>query len=249
MDIIGRHMLAAEAIVGRLVLFICQKAATGIGKLSFDKRRKACRSLTKLYYCVQSLDEVTESIFRTASDFRSTETGEAWAVMNAINNHMRQVALATNMFIDLGGELHAGLEILDPALAECCNALYKSKFDFLSEMSDAIAWDHSSGSGRIILKMPRRTIRSEVLEDSYAAVAVALQNGDKAYWPDTWSPSEESPEVVLTWEDNAAADQFINHLAQHRKVLTEAKEKLRLLLKSSFSVEELLFQTDSHPYR
>lgn len=242
-------MLTAETVVGKLVVFICQKAATSIAKVPFDKRKKACRSLTKLYYSVQALDDVTESIFRTASDFRSTKTGEAFAVMNAMNNHLHEVALATNMFVDLGRELHAGLEILDPALAECCEALYVSKFDFLSEMSKAIAWDHSGDTGRIIIKMPRKTVDLVVLENSYAAVAAAIQRGEKMYWPDTWSPTEDPTEVILTWEDNAGAEQFIQRLAEHRAILVEAKEKLRQLLKTSFSVEELLFQTDSHPYR
>ena len=242
-------MLTAETIVGNIVVLICEKAATSIAKLPFDKRKKACRSLTKLYYSVQALDDATESIFRTASNLRSTTTGEAFAVMNAMNNHMHEVALATNMFVDLGGELHAGLEILDPALADCCGALYVSKFDFLSEMSNAIAWDHSGGNGRLIIKMPRRTVETGSLGKSYAAVVAALQRGDKTYWPDTWSPTDEPTEVILTWEDDAGAAHFLQRLAEHRAVLAQAKEKLRQLLKASFSIEELLFQTDSHPYR
>src|SRR5687768_9806695 len=114
-------MLTAETVVGKVVAFIVSKAAGHIANLATDKRKKACRSLTKLYYSVQALDDVTESIFRTASDFRSTKTGEAYAVMNALSNHMHEVALATNMFIDLGHELYAGLEIIDPGLAQCCD--------------------------------------------------------------------------------------------------------------------------------
>ena len=38
-------------------------------------------------------------------------------------------------------------------------------------------------------------------------------------------------------------------LSAQRAVLVDAKHLLRELLKSSFSVEELLFQTDTHPHR
>jgi hypothetical protein len=90
-------------------------------------------------------------------DFRSTKSDEAYAVMNSLNNHMHEVALASNMFIDLGYELHAGLEIIDPALVDCCDALYVTKFDFLHEMSAIVEWDRSTTPSHIVVKMPRRT--------------------------------------------------------------------------------------------
>lgn len=249
LGVIGNYMLTAEGLIGKVVEFIVGKSLSKVGQLSPNDRRKACRSLTKLYYSVQALEDVTESIVRTASDFRGTETGEAYAVMNALNSHMHEVALASNMFIDLGHELHAGLEIVDPALAACCDALYVSKFDFLREMSEAVAWDRTSTPGRIIIKMPRRTTSEEVLNTKYAEAADALKNGERYYWADTWLDSEAPHQVILTWEDHDSAKAFLKRLSEHREVLATAKRKLRELLKSSFSIEELLFQTDAHPYR
>jgi hypothetical protein len=242
-------MLTAQIVVGRVVGFIVQKSAIHIAKLTLDKRKKACRSLTKLYYAVQALDDVTEGIFQTVNSFRSTTTGEAYCVMNALNNHMHEVALASNMFVDLGHELRGGLEIIDPVLADCCDALYISKSDFLSEMSHAVAWDRSNGPGRIILKMPRRTTDSGMLEDAYQRTFDAYKRGERHYWADTWDSSEDPSEVILTWEDQEAAKAFLIRLSEHREILVESKCRLRELLKSSFSVEELLFQTDAHPYR
>ncbi|WP_228846305.1 hypothetical protein, partial [Pseudomonas aeruginosa] len=100
-------MITSEVIIGKIVEFIVGKSLSAVGKLSMSNRRKACRSLTKLYYSLQALEDVTESIFRTVSDFRGTETGEAFAVMNALSNHMHELALASNMFVDLGYELYA----------------------------------------------------------------------------------------------------------------------------------------------
>ena len=242
-------MLTAESLIGKVVEFIVGKSLSALGKLSSTDRRKACRSLTKLYYSVQALEDVTVSILRTSSDFRGTETGEAFAVMNALCNHMHEVALASNMFIDLGHELHAGLEIVDPALAACCDALYVSKFDFLHEMSESVAWDRTSTQGRIIVKMPKRTTNDEVLNIKYAEAAVALKSGEKYYWADTWLDAEGPHQVVLTWEDHDSARAFVKRLSDHREALSSAKGKLRDLLKSSFSIEELLFQSDAHPHR
>lgn len=242
-------MLTAESIIGKVVEFIVGKSLSAVGRLSPTDRRKACRSLTKLYYSVQALEDVTASILQTASDFRRTETGEAFAVMNALNNHMHEVALASNMFIDLGHELYGGLEIVDPALAACCDALYVSKFDFLREMSDTVAWDRTATPGRIIIKMPKRTTSNEVLVAKYAEASAALKSGEKHYWSDTWLDTDEPHQVILTWEDHDSASSFVNSLSEHRDALATAKLKLRDLLKSSFSIEELLFQSDAHPYR
>lgn len=243
-------MITIEDVIAKVVAFICLKVATQIPKLLPDKRRKACRALTKLYYCVQALDDVTESIFQTTSEFRSTKTGEAFAIVDALPLHMHEVALATNMFLDLGHELHAGLEIIDPALAQCCDALYVSKFDFLSEMSETLEWNSQAGEeARIVVKMPRRTVEREVLERSYAECVEAFRRGDKCYWPDTWTKSDGPDQVILAWEDSATAEAFLHRLKEHRESLVDAKEKLRQLLKASFTVDELLFQNDSHPYR
>jgi len=242
-------MVTAEMIIGSVVGFIVEKALTKIGLLTGDKRRTACRTLTKLYYAVQALDDVTENIFHTVEGFRSTSTGEAYALLNALNNHMHEVAQASNMFIDLGYELHAGLEIIDPVLAVCCEALYVSKFDFLNEMSNTVAWDRSTTPSRIVVKMPTRTTNEIVMDRAYANALEAFKQGEKHYWPDTWNQSDDPNQIVLTWEDHDAATAFVLRLAGHRAVLVAAKTKLRELLKSSFTVDELLFQTNTHPYR
>ena len=37
-------------MVGKMAGFIASKAATHVASLALDKRRKACRALTKLYF-------------------------------------------------------------------------------------------------------------------------------------------------------------------------------------------------------
>jgi len=38
-------------------------------------------------------------------------------------------------------------------------------------------------------------------------------------------------------------------IQNQNRLLKEAKESLRLLLKDSFTIDEILFQDNSHPYR
>jgi len=242
-------MLIAESIVGKVVSFIVDKTLGKLVALPFDKRRKACRSLTKLYYCVQCLDDVTENFLQTIDDFR--DSGNADAVVNALNNHVHEVELATNMFIDLGYELHGGLEIIDPALAECCHALYVGKFDFLSFMSNSIHWDRSVTPSKIVVKRPLGRIESVDMENMYDLISKALQTGEKHYWPSTAFDdfTEDFEEIAIGFEDEEAAVQLREMIARQNKALKVAKERLRNLIKESFSIEEVLFQSDSHPYR
>lgn len=155
------------------------------------------------------------------------------------------------MFIDLGYELHAGLEIIDPVLAQCCNALYVGKFDFLHFMSNSIAWERIGEKGRMVVKVPQGLAEAVDMQDMYDRTNVALGKGDKFYWPHSAFDdfTDDFQSFSLEWENDEAARQFLQMLSKQRETLRMAKEQLRELLKSSFSVEEILFQTDSHPYK
>jgi len=198
-------MLTAESLVGKVVSFIVEKTIGKLTALPFDKRRKACRSLTKLYYYIQGLDDVTESVLGTLDSFQ--KSGNAFAVVNALNNHATEVELATNMFVDLGHELYGGLEIIDPALAECCHALYIGKFDFLTFMSNSIHWDRSTSPGKIVVKIPLGKMQSVDMESMYQKTTAALQAGEKHYWPssafDEFSTDFEDLSIGFDSEDAA----------------------------------------------
>jgi hypothetical protein len=242
-------LITAEGIVGKIVTLIVSKTVGKLVDLPFDKRRKACRSLTKLYYCIQALDDVTEEFYECFKDFESG--GDASAMANALNNNGYKVELASNMFIELGEELHAGLEIIDPALARCCNTLYVSKFDFLSFMSNSIEWDRSCEVATIKVKTPSDEMLNVDLDRKYTEIKLALERGDKCYWPSTALDDYRDlvGTVNITFDDVESARKLKSHIDKHREILRTAKDSLRKLLKDSFSIEEVLFQNDSHPWR
>lgn len=242
-------MITAEGIVAKIVSFIIEKTVGKITSLTFDKRKKACRVLTKLYYCVQSLDDVTESFLKTFDDFR--QSGNADAFVNALNNHSRDIELATNMFIDLSQELDSGLELIDPALARCCHTIYMGKFDFLSFMSNSIRWDRSGKKPKIVLKRPKGLMELADMESMYKLSKEALEAGVKHYWPASTFDDfrQDFDDISIGFEDEATASELHKMILQQNKLLKLAKEHLRTLIKNSFSIEEILFQSDSHPYR
>ena len=242
-------MITAGTVVGKVAGFIAGKAATHVGALALDKRRKACRALTKLYFSVSALDEAGAEILATFEGFRSG--GTAFALVNALNNHMNDVAHATNMFIDLGFELEAGLRIIDPALAAICHSLYRGKFDFLTFLSESVSWDRDGDKPKIIVKVPTGRMDGVDLEASYLEAQVALGVGEKVYWPESALDDFSSgfEDVSVEWGDDRAAQAVYEMLVSQKAALGEAREKLRDLLADKFSIQEILFQTDSHPYR
>jgi hypothetical protein len=242
-------MITAGTIVGKIAELIVTKSVTRIGSLALGKRRKACRSLTKLYYCVSALDEAADEIIHTFEGFRSG--GVAYALVNALNNHMHEVAYATDMFVDLGYELEAGLEIIDPALAITCHTLYRGKYDFLMFMSTSIAWDRTQEKARIVISAPTGAMDAVDLDAVYTQSQLALGRGEKLYWPesalDDFKGGFET--VLVEWQDDVTAENVHQMLVRQKAALGEARENLRALLAEKFKIEEILFQSDTHPYR
>jgi phytoene/squalene synthetase len=71
------------------------------------------------------------------------------------------------------------------------------------------------------------------------------------YWPTSALDdfADDFEEVSIGFEDDQAAAQLENMIIRQNTRLKEAKEKLRSLIKDSFSIEEILFQPESHSYR
>ncbi|RZD22222.1 hypothetical protein [Pseudoalteromonas sp. MEBiC 03485] len=242
-------MITSEGVIGKVVTFIVSKTVGKLVDLPFDKRKKACRSLTKLYYCVQTLDDVTEEFYQTLEDF--DDWGDAKAMINALNNNASKLEQASNMFIELGQELRGGLEIIDPVLANCCNALYISKSDFLSFMSNSIEFDRTNEVATIKVKTPSDEMLNVDLNKKYDETKIAFAENDITYWPSSALDDfyEEVSMVTISFDDMQSAQRLKTHIDKHRKLLGSAKVSLRELLKDNFSIEEVLFQNDSHPWR
>ncbi|QFQ77029.1 hypothetical protein [Vibrio harveyi] len=242
-------MITADGIIGKLVTLIVTKTIGKMVDLPFDKRKKACRSLTKLYYCVQTLDEVTDEFFETFNDFESN--GVEAAVVHALNNNMHKLEQASNMFIELGSELRGGLEIIDPALANCCNALYVSKVDFLSYLSKSVEWDRSGETPVLNVLLLKESLLNVDLESLYNKTEIALNKGDNYYWVtsvfDEFDAQFEEIEISFSSEDSA--HRLMAYVEQQSLLLKQARDSLRLLLKDNFSIEEVLYQSDSHPFK
>ncbi|MDW6004608.1 hypothetical protein [Vibrio mangrovi] len=238
-------MLTAEGIIGKLVSFIVYKSVDKIDGLPADERKKACRALTKLYYCIQALDEVTTYFENILKEFENT--GDPESIIYAINNNSYHAELATNMFVDISYELKDGLELIDPVLAKSCQMLYYTKFNLLKYLSDFVQLKEESGKPYIQVKKPIAFVDSSDLESLYESVRQAMieQSDDPnlIYSPSLLAKYTHNIDSIRVDFDDAQA---ITHLLQmvnsYNKNLKESKEHLRVFLRDGFSIEEILFR-------
>lgn len=240
-------MLTAESLIAKVVTVIVEKTVGKIVGLATDKRKKACRALTKLYYSVQSLDDATERFIETFSSFRRTSDAEA--LISALLSQSRLIELASNDFIELSQELEPGIEIIDPALARCCQILYHGKGDFLSFMSQSIELKFEGGKRQVVMHRPNKRILGADFDQAYLDSQLAHSRGERYYWPSgAFDYFEDFEEVTIHVEDEVLATELIQMIREQNKLLKVAKEALRKLIKESFSIEEILFQSDSRPH-
>jgi len=118
-------------------------------------------------------------------------------------------------------------------------------------MSNSIHWERSGQEPRIVLKRPLGRMELADMESMYKLSKDALAAGERHYWPvsafDEFSKDFE--DITVGFEDETVSTELYEMILQQNRLLKYAKEALRALIKESFSIEEVLFQSDSHPYR
>lgn len=239
-------MLTAENIIAKVILVVVSKISESLVAMATSKRKRAVRALLKLYYAVQSLDEVTEQLLHEISDFESR--GAAGELIKALVREQNRIEITTNAFVDLASELQRGLSVLDPALSQVCAVIYQGKGDFLSFMSHSIDLNLRGNKAHVTLYYPNLKILSTDFEEAYSQSQNAIARGETYYWPNgVFDYFHDFEEIVISATDDAAAAKLILMIRQHHQQLKQAKVQLRDLLKRSFSVEELLFHDDLSP--
>ena len=89
------------------------------------------------------------------------------------------------------------------------------------------------------------------LEDLYGRTESSFEAGVRNYWPSSALNdfASDFEDIEIGFEDEKAATELRDMIVQQNARLKTAKERLRQLIKDRFSIEEVLFQSDTHPYR
>lgn len=239
-------MITAESVIAKAVVAVVGKLAGSLTGMAVSRRRKACRYLVKLYYAMQALEETTARTLHAVD--KETVGGTASKLIRALATEQVAIEHASNAFIDLAQDLQRGLSMLDPALNQMCQVIYRSKGDFLSCMSFGLAPQFIDGKPKVELWLPNERLLSTDFEQAYGESTAAVAAGTRFYWPDgVFDYFTDCEEVEVTPGSDEAAERVMAYVREHHGTISAAKERLRELLKASFTVEELLFHADETP--
>ena len=239
-------MLTSETLIAKIVVALVGRLSDEIWKLTTSKRQQSCRYLVKLYYAVQSLEEVTGRV--VSSTERNSENGPAAALIRVLIEEQDAIEFSSNAFVDLARELQRGLALLDPPLHQLCRSIYRGKADFLRYMSFGLRPDFSGGGAQVVLCIPNERLLSTDFESAYTQSCQVVAAGNEYYWPaGAFEYIHDCDEVEISSESNEAAKRVTSFLRSHHASLVTASERLRVLLKESFTIEELLFHKDETP--
>jgi hypothetical protein len=236
-------MIFSQAIVGKAVGTLLARATGSIFTTATSKRKKSARYLVKLYYALEALDDCTARILLATSQ----RADKAPALFLALQDEQDAIEYASNAFVDLSRDMQRGLAMLDPALHQMCRVIYRGKADFLSVMSEGLSPDYSKTPPQFSLWVPTSELIATDFDAAYQESLGIIQRGGEYYWPSgAFDYFTDIQEVVLTPESEQSASQLLEALARHNQALKSAKDALRLLIKDSFSVEEILFHKEGY---
>jgi hypothetical protein len=239
-------MLTGEGFIAKTILAIVTKAGEKLLGIPFDKKKKACRVLTKLYYSTVSLDEATDRFLEEFDHFPIP--GKANALITIFGWNAHKVSEASSLFLELSHELHAGLKIIDPGLADFCGHLAAGKGSLLGLLSNCSEVSQRDGQPVLNIYRPNERILGTDFEASLKWCEELQAAGVSFYWPQgVFEFFQDFEEISITTQDDALALELIELIKNQNALLKQARESLRTVLVANFSIEDILFQPKSRP--
>jgi hypothetical protein len=239
-------MLTSESLIAKAVTSLIGKVGSSLVNIAGSKRQQSCRYLVKLYYALQSLDEITARLLQSVES--DPRTSPASSLLTFLVQEQDAIEYSTNAFVDLSRDLQRGLALIDPPLHQLCRDLYRGKADFLSCMSFGLRPDFSGSKTKVVFWIPNERLLATDFDAAYAQSCDVVSAGKEYYWPSgAFDYMQDCEDVEVTQGSEEAAMRAIDFIRQHHKSLSEARARLRALLKESFTIEELLFHSDQTP--
>jgi hypothetical protein len=232
-------MLTGEGLIGKAITTIVVKIGSKLLALPFDKRRDVAQILTKLYFAIVRLEEVSEQ-FLDIFDRFSKGTNESEALLTAIRSQSQSIDAASETLAALSDEIYDALLILDPVLANCLNFLKTGKENFLSFLSNSVRLSSQDGRPKLEVEIPNARIMSTDFESIYEFCKQKREMGEKYYWPEgVFDYFNDFEYVEILFDDPRAAAELTSMIRHQSDLLKEARESLRVLLKNSLTLEEV----------
>lgn len=246
-------MLSGQGIVGKLVELLLSKIAGKKLDLLLDDRRRVCRTFAEFYFCLARLEDISTSLLTPLRDAVSSRDPSPF--VREFATVAPSLDALSQRFLDVGEQLEWVVELYDETLSRALSHLYYHKFSLLVLLSHSIELKRAAGGGTTELTYlcPSSDLLSIDMDKYYEWVK---ENSDRDYvepseidWPvrllETIGYDDAFTRTNLCLNDHSELKKFAIVLETHSRILSQAKEKLRLFLVTNFKIDEV-FAVASH---
>ena len=239
-------MIMWLGLVAKFLNFVAEKTAGRVIDAAADPKRKAVRTLLGFYHCLDDLEALSREILvelRYLRDQVNAELRAEWIAQTAL-----AVDQTSQRFVESTLGLGDALEIFDPVLAATVGDLEAHKFSFLLTASAGFTAEPKKGTPEgIRYTRPAQSLLDVPLDQRYDWYKSnwPLDARGSLDWPDwtTFGLIRGAEDVVkerLRLEDPQSVNALLEVLESHANHLQEARRRLGDLLRSNFTLEDLL---------
>jgi hypothetical protein len=234
-------MLMGAGLLSKFVELVASKL---IGKhldLALDEKRRACYTLVELYSILQGFSSIAKGFASQLED------GESWIAINLICRNDRTIKALTTRFFDLHEDLLHTLEVMDPTLASVFERVhsFKGSIFFAIEESIIIPEEEPRNSSLRYRHPTDRVL--EVDMDAYYHILESFKDNESNapwIWPEDLHslPNYEAAFTSIQFKtgDRNKINGFVQDLKRQADLLDGAIEKMRILIKENFTLDEVL---------
>jgi hypothetical protein len=232
-----------------MIDFMVSKLAGKQLDLFLDEKKKACKVFVKLYFSMEQLEEITSEFL---ADLEPITRGEQTHLSPSFSLAEMSVRIDNNSqnFLEAVDHLSSVLEVYDPILRSALSQLSYYKFSFLMTASRSFMLEKKEGYYIEAIKYdkPVDKVMGIDLEEHYQWLEKVGDVYSLDYdleWPQNilvyFFNDEDIEEGRINIRDKESLVEFYNLLKPHAEIMSTARERLRELIKSKFSIEDVLF--------
>jgi hypothetical protein len=213
-----------------------------------DKRGQACAAISRLYYLLVELRELTRHMADAAQ--LAVDSGNPEIIAYHFHGIHRRIARLTNDFVETFTMLQDSLEIFAPDVAQALCAVSYSKSNLLWNITQYVVLDGSEASG--VRKVQFLKPDERILNLDIGAFVQRLKNGEaerraeRFEWPDRLlyygSTENAFSNEEITFANVEDAERFAALLREHGAVLSTGITALKQYIRETFTIDEVLYE-------
>jgi len=236
--------------IGKSFCFLAEKLASKKLDDLGDRKASACEALMRTYISIAEIEGSTSQILH---DARATlEDGNVGRFEQAVRLKEGELRFRTTELAQATVQLGPILEIFDPTLHLCLMSVCAWKFNILYEASRSVVIEKEEGRATIAkvrFKKPLDRLLEIDMEEHYRWLKTHPNHAhwEDLEWPQTLLINNKiedafvDSEIAMDESGLQTIEDLVRVLGPHMKQLSNARKKLREMIRTSFDIGDVLY--------